>query len=137
MKNSLYFYKINLLSNYDGDTLRADVKLGLNLSKNNTQIRLFGINCPESSGLDKVLAKEAKNYVNHTLTSAKSCYIRTLKDTTEKHGRLLGVIYYEPSDGTDLVNLNQELILKDLARPDLIKSVEDLQLLTDSLGGMY
>jgi micrococcal nuclease len=112
MDDRLYWYKAELIKIVDGDTLSLKISLGLNIYKEE-QIRLFGINTPETFGVKKGSEEynkgmQAKAFVENFVTG-KQVYINTIMDKTEKYGRLLANVY------VDGVCLNDELIKNGLA----------------------
>jgi len=45
-----YVRRVRVISNYDGDTIRADIDLGFGQWSHNQTFRLYGINTPELRG---------------------------------------------------------------------------------------
>lgn len=52
-----YHYRISLVRVIDGDTIEADIDLGFH-TRIRTNLRLYGINCPEMNTLQGRLARE-------------------------------------------------------------------------------
>jgi len=90
----MYEYKAKLVSVVDGDTVRVDVDLGLNIHTYLT-LRLAGINAPELGTPEGVAAKA---YLV-AATGDGSLVIRTVKDRREKYGRYLAHLWHV-SEGT-------------------------------------
>ena len=83
----MYEYAALIVRVVDGDTVHADVDLGLDVHIGIT-FRLAGINAPEISTHEGV---NAKRYLTD-LIEGKSITVQTLKDKREKYGRYLGVL---------------------------------------------
>ena len=93
----MYEYKAEVVSVYDGDTIRVKVDLGFGFSNNGSNgkgmsIRLFGINTPEVRGAEKVQGKISRDYLRSRILG-KTITLKTVKDHTGKYGRYLGKIY--------------------------------------------
>ncbi len=106
----MYDYNVKkVLKVVDGDTIDVDIDLGFDISLTK-RVRLAGIDTPESRTTDKMekaLGLEAKEYLKHSISDAKSIVIKTeLPDSTEKYGRILGWVYV---DG-DTVSVNDKMI---------------------------
>ena len=56
MKNNLYFYKAEIVSVYDGDSVTAIIDMGLHTFRK-LKVRLSGIDAPELRGLEKEAGK--------------------------------------------------------------------------------
>lgn len=106
----MYEYSALIVSVYDGDTIKANIDLGLGVSVLNETLRLYGINTPELRNptmVEGLLARDAlrsrvlNKYVRVQTIKNKSPPIREI---TEKYGRYLAVV----SD--DLGNVNDWLI---------------------------
>jgi len=90
----------------DGDTINVDIDLGFNVILSNQNVRLLGIDTPESRTSDKVekifgtLSKEkAKEFLDKC---DNQIILQTiLSDSEEKFGRLLGKVI-NPKDKTVL-----------------------------------
>jgi micrococcal nuclease len=82
----------------DGDTLHTAVDLGCDTTLNMT-VRLYGINAPEMSTPEGVVAKQfAADWIAGR--AADGFLIRTVKDHKEKYGRYLADLL--AADGTSL-----------------------------------
>lgn len=111
----IYMYKIdkNDISIYDGDTITVTLDLGFNIKKRE-KIRFYGINAPELKGIERadgLISKTfLKSLVDDAILKDKNIYIKTIKDSQEKYGRYLGVLFI------DNLNVNLKLIEEGLAR---------------------
>lgn len=105
MTTPAYRYAATVLSNHDGDTITADIDLGLFTWRRAERIRLHGINCPE---LATPAGPPAKAFTAQWLHAAKAVVIDTsiTKDGAEKYGRLLAVVWRDD----DPVSLNDALL---------------------------
>ena len=109
----LYFYNATVRSIYDGDTIRVDIDLGFNIWMYNQSIRLWGIDTPEVSGVERPEGLIARQFVLDRIPPGTEIKILTVKDSKEKFGRYLATIYYGP----EMTNLNEELIATGNATP--------------------
>lgn len=110
-----FIYKFKVTSVYDGDTVTGDIDLGFNIYLTNQKIRLYGINAPEITGLERSNGLITKERVK-SLVEGKNVLLETFKDRTEKYGRWLGILHYKIADtDTNLINLNEQLITEGLA----------------------
>ena len=100
----MYTYKAKIVSVYDGDTLRVDIDLGFNIIMRNESIRLYGIDTPELRGDEKVSGYAAKNKLLELIPIGSDVIIQTIKDSKEKYGRYLGIIFVNG------LNINEEMI---------------------------
>jgi len=111
----LYHYRAEVVSVYDGDTIRVNIDLGFGLTNRGSagkgvSVRLHGINAPELRGKEKVEGKKSQQALEELLLG-KTITLKTIRDTTGKFGRYLGIILLE--DGT---NVNEWLITEGLAK---------------------
>ena len=107
----MYKYKVQYLSNYDGDTVRFRVDLGFSIFMDMT-VRLADIDTYELRDADTDLKERgyvAKYRVKELLETAKEIIIETDKGKKGKYGRYIAEVYY------DGVNLGQQLVDEDLA----------------------
>ena len=102
----MYEYKGSVISVYDGDTVRADLDLGLSTWRRNETLRLFGINTPELRGDTREAGLIARDALAAKVLGQK-VIINTIQDNKEKWGRYLATI--ELDDGSGLV-INEWLI---------------------------
>ena len=108
-----YYYDAIVTGVYDGDSITADIDLGLGVWLKGQKLRLIGIDTPEMRGAEKEAGKVARDFVRSILLGdgANKVVIKTYKDKSGKFGRWLAVVYY----GESLRNLNDELIKRGLA----------------------
>jgi micrococcal nuclease len=100
----LYHYKCKVISVYDGDTFRAEINLGFGLSwkgydGKGVSIRMIGIDSPELKGDTKELGLLSRDKLRELILD-KEITVKTIKDSTEKYGRYLGIVILD--DGTNV-----------------------------------
>ena len=108
----MYTYIANVIRVVDGDTVIVDIDLGFDMWVRNQSIRLEGIDTPEVRTKDlreKLAGNLAKQRVEE-LIGGKQIILKTVKDKTEKFGRMLGILL--TNEG---LNINDLLILERLA----------------------
>ena len=91
-----------IISVYDGDTFRADIKGLPDIIGKNIAIRILGIDTPEIKGKceeEKVVAIKARDFSRKALFNAKTITLKNLK--RDKYFRLLADVYF---DDIDLAN---------------------------------
>ncbi len=86
----MYEYQARIISVYDGDTVNAEIDLGLETHRL-IKIRLYGINAPEMVGETRMAGLTARDALRARILD-KTVIIHTIKDRTEKYGRYLGEI---------------------------------------------
>ena len=104
-----FFYEAEVLKVIDGDTIDLRVDLGFDVH-HIIRIRLYGVNTPESKTSDdaeKVRGLAAKDFTSEWTKASTKVFIQTIKDKTEKYGRILARVY---SDEACTKCLNDELI---------------------------
>ena len=99
-----YYAKVNKV--IDGDTINIDIDLGFNTFLCDQDVRLLGIDAPESktsSKIEKIFGNLAKEKVKEFIQECKNQVIIevTLDKSDEKYGRILGKII-NPQDKTVL-----------------------------------
>jgi len=117
----MYEYRVvEVVSIYDGDTLDVIIDLGFGITYRQT-LRLYGINAPEMKGAEKEKGTVSRDWLRQKLGEAKAkneaVFIKTIKDTTEKYGRLLASIFV----GNEVKSLNEQLVEQGLAVKYMIK----------------
>jgi len=88
----------------DGDTIVADLYLGLGVVLDNQYIRLYGIDAWEITGEERPRGLLAKEYLAKRLEEGKvEIEIRPEggKDGKGKYGRWLGVVYVDGEDANE------------------------------------
>jgi micrococcal nuclease len=109
----LYHYKANVAKVYDGDTITANIDLGLNVWVNNEKIRLARIDAPELRGKSRSKGLKSRDFLREILMN-KIVLIQTIKDRKEKYGRYLAEVWLETSAGK-FVNVNDLMAEKKFA----------------------
>ena len=91
-----------IISVYDGDTFRADIRGLPDIIGKNIAIRILGIDTPEIKGKceeEKIVAIKARDFSRKALFNAKTITLKNLK--RDKYFRLLADVYF---DDIDLAN---------------------------------
>lgn len=96
-----FTYRSELVRVVDGDTIRANIDLGMGIWAHNVQLRLLGVNTPEIVGANRTAGLEAKDWLARRLPD--TFLIQTTKDKSDKYGRYLAVIWDQGK------NINDEL----------------------------
>lgn len=114
MNEYLYHYRCTVLEVYDGDTFRGEISLGFGLSWKGSDgkgvsIRLLGLNAPEVKGSSRDKGIASRDWLRKQILG-KTITLKTIKDSSEKYGRYLGIILLE--DGT---NINELMITEGFA----------------------
>ena len=112
METSLYHYKAKVRSVYDGDTLRADIDLGMSVVFTNETVRLYGLNAPEVRGPERPKGLKSRDFLREQI-GKKDVIIETVKDKKGKYGRYLATIWLRK--GTKWVNINELMVKKKFA----------------------
>lgn len=109
MKNAkwLYHYRALIVAAYDGDTVTAEIDLGLKTAVKGEKLRLHRINAPEMRGDEKVEGKAARDYLRSRILD-KEVLIETFRDKRGKYGRYIAEIWLPENDG--YTNINDELV---------------------------
>ena len=96
-----------IISVYDGDTFRADIKGLPDIIGKNIAIRILGIDTPEIKGKceeEKVVAIKARDFSRKALFNAKTITLKNLK--RDKYFRLLADVYFDETDLADALLVN-------------------------------
>ena len=107
------FYPAEIERVIDGDTIVADLSLGLGVVLDDQYIRLYGIDAWETKGKERPRGVLAREYVIRRLKEGKvEIEIRPEwgREGKGKYGRWLGIVYIDRKD------LNAELVEKGHAR---------------------
>jgi len=107
---SLYTYRAIITAVYDGDTVTADIDLGMKIWLRGERLRLWGIDTPElNRGSNREMARKARDFLRTQILGRK-VIIKTVRDRKGKYGRYLAVIY----KGT--TNINELMVSKTYAK---------------------
>jgi micrococcal nuclease len=101
---------------YDGDTIRADISLGLDLTAENRRIRLARIDTPELKGRRRRAGRAARDYVRERI-DGREVILQTVRDSQGRYGRYLAEVWYWDPEARRYVNLNDELLDRGIADP--------------------
>jgi micrococcal nuclease len=103
----LYRYNAHITDVYDGDTITANIDLGLNTWMLDQKIRLWAINAPELRGNERDKGLRTRNHLRNLIHN-QDVVLRTEKDRTGRYGRWLAQVLLHTAHGW--VNINQMLI---------------------------
>lgn len=103
----MYEYRARAIRVLDGDTIHAELDLGLDVRIRLT-LRLHGIDAPE---LREEGGHEARDYLNAALLGVDTFTVRTVKDRREKYGRYLADIFVADR------HINANMVTLGLAAP--------------------
>jgi len=87
----MYEYSARVVSVFDGDSARFDIDLGFYVHMARVTVRLAGINAPELVKGEPA-GIEARDFLRDFIPDGSYVTLTTIKDKTEKYGRMLGVI---------------------------------------------
>ncbi len=107
-EDGIYTYKAIITSVYDGDTVTADIDLGLSTWVHGEKLRLSRINTPEVRGAEREQGLISRDWMRAQILD-KTVLIQTTRDEKGKYGRYLAEIYL------DGVNINDLLVTEGLA----------------------
>tara|TARA_R110002020_G_C16128107_1_gene760889 strand:+ start:332 stop:709 length:378 start_codon:yes stop_codon:yes gene_type:complete len=95
---------------YDGDTITANVSMGLDVWLHRQKFRLIGVDCPEMRGAEKVAGRAARDFVRDMLPEDGRVLLKTHKAARKgKWGRWLCELWLERGP-QQLVCVNDELL---------------------------
>jgi len=107
-QDHLYHYRGRVTSVYDGDTVTADLDLGLKTWVSGEKLRLYRINAPEVRGEQRPAGLASRDFLR-ALVLDKSVVVETVADKKGKYGRYLAELWVEGDDG-DWQNANDLLV---------------------------
>ena len=116
---TLYTYKLKVTKVIDGDSIRGDISLGLNLWLHDQDCRLFAIDTPETKAFGgdmemKQWGLTVAKWVQDRVKVGEEYIIKTFKDNRGKFGRPMIKLYHQ---GKNKRCLNDVLCLEGLAVP--------------------
>ena len=111
-KSYLYHYKALITAAYDGDTVTADVDLGMKTEVKGEKLRLNRINTPEVRGEEREAGLVSRDWLRERIVG-RSVLIETFKDKKGKYGRYIAEIWLPENGG--YTNINDELVERGLA----------------------
>ncbi len=103
---TLWEYRAQVVSVYDGDTVRADIDLGFGIWRRDEPLRLLGINAPEVRGAERDAGLRSRDALRDRVLG-RVVWLRTVKpradlfpaqDMRDKYGRYLATIWNEAGD---------------------------------------
>jgi len=109
----MYIYNVTIREVIDGDTVKVDIDLGFDMWLLNQNIRLYGIDAPESRTSDLVEKKFGlltKAEVAKYLPIDSKQQMVSVLSQKGKFGRILGEFLVEDITGSHRFNLNRYLV---------------------------
>jgi micrococcal nuclease len=100
---SSYEYQAVICDVYDGDTVTADIHLGLGVWVHDEKLRLLHIDAPELRGDEKPAGIRSRDYLCK-LIGGRVVTIRTDRDRRGKYGRILAEIWAEVDGQRVMIN---------------------------------
>ncbi len=110
MEGQLYYYQSKIISVYDGDTVRADIDLGLSTWVKNEKLRLARINAPELRGDEREAGMAARDFLREHVLE-QDIIIETMKDKKGKYGRYITELWLKDETG-EFINVNDLMVEK-------------------------
>lgn len=93
---ALYHYRADVgdvtANVYDGDTVTADIDLGLGVWQRGAKLRLLGINAPEVRGPERPRGLKSRDHLRGML-KGRMIIVETDRDKRGKYGRLLATLW--------------------------------------------
>ena len=102
LNEQLYTYKAYITAVYDGDTVTANIDLGMGVWKNKEKLRLHRINAPEVRGDSKEQGMVSRDWLRDRILD-KHVIVRTTHDKKGKYGRYLAEVWHEGENLSDLL----------------------------------
>ena len=96
------------ISVYDGDTVRANIDLGLGTWVMNEKLRLERINAPELTGDERQAGLVSRDFLRG-LVLDKTLIIGTIKDKKGKYGRYIAELWLKDDSG-EYFNVNDRMV---------------------------
>ncbi len=87
-----YIYKAVITRVYDGDTITANVDMGLNVWLYKQRFRLFGIDAPELKGEEREAGLAARDALRIRVLG-ETVLLQTFKDKQGSFGRWLAIVF--------------------------------------------
>lgn len=94
-------FPARVLSVYDGDTIRAQIELGLGVVLSNEQLRLHGIDAPEVRGDERAEGLVVRDWLHGQVQGAD---VTLATHGRDKFGRILVTVYLGSR------NINEEML---------------------------
>ena len=112
-----YIYNAEVISVYDGDTVRLDIDLGFKTWMMNESCRLYGIDTPEIRGEERPQGLESRARLIE-LTLGRKVIINSFKDKRGKYGRWLVMLFSKDFEGpyTFEYSINAQLVSEGFAK---------------------
>jgi micrococcal nuclease len=95
-----YTYRATITGVYDGDTVTADIDLGLSAWIHGEKLRLNRINAPEIRGAERPDGLVARDWLREKVLG-QSVIVQTIKDRKGKYGRYLAEIWLDGQNVND------------------------------------
>ncbi len=112
LNEQLYTYVAYIAAVYDGDTVTANIDLGMGVWKNKEKLRLSRINSPEVRGDSREQGIVSRDWLRERILQ-KQVIIKTVNDKKGKYGRYLAEIWLDGENINDLLVMNGLAEFKD------------------------
>lgn len=108
----MYHYRIlgKSLNITDGDSFRADIDLGFRIWHFAQAFRLYGVDAPEMHTTTLEAGRAAKAEFVRLMSGHEWLYVRTSKDSKDKYGRWLALVFTDPNVTDEAESINQQLL---------------------------
>jgi len=114
MDDHLFHYRATVIAVYDGDTVRADIDLGLKTWIKNEKLRLARINAPELKGTEREAGLRSRDFLREQILG-QEIIVGTIRDKKGKYGRYIAEIWRK-NDAGEFANVNDLLVQQGHAR---------------------
>jgi len=89
-KKKEHIYEAQVVSVYDGDSIRCDIDMGMYMWSKNRSVRIKGIDTPERRGSQKLYGAFVGDFLRELINN-KEVVLRTEKP--DKYGRVLADVF--------------------------------------------
>lgn len=113
MKDDIHEYQATIKSVYDGDTITADIDLGMDTILANQKLRLRRIVAPEMHGSERLAAEKSRDFLRQFVRDNK-VIVQVFKDKKGKYGRYSAELWIQNAD-QERVNINDLMVEKGYA----------------------
>jgi micrococcal nuclease len=110
--DSLYHYRAVITELYDGDTVTADVDLGVSVWLRGERLRLARIDAPNVRGDEKESGLAAREFLRD-LVLDRSLIVQTIRDGKGKFGRYIAELWLDGENVNDRLVAEGHAVYRD------------------------